>query len=95
MCASHKSCDEWFDCSHPDLNKLQQACLKGGAVGSRLTGAGWGGCVISLVPNEHVDNFFSVVLREYYSTLPNLPAVQSSYLFATHPAAGARKVLLK
>ena len=94
MCDSHASCDELFDCSHPSLNYLQKTCIAGGAVGSRLTGAGWGGCAISLVRNENISNFFTTVASDYYASIVNLPSNQTEYLFATQPAVGARSITL-
>lgn len=93
MCQSHESCDKLYDCSCPELNELQQTCVQAGAYGSRLTGAGWGGCAISLVPIDKLDSFFAHVREHYYSKLPSLPADESSYMFATAPANGARSVV--
>ena len=63
---------------------------EGGAIGARLTGAGWGGCAISLVPADKVDAFIEFVAANYYAKLADKPAEQSTYLFATGPSTGAR-----
>ena len=49
MDESHRSLAEDFDCSTPALDELV-ARLRGtpGVLGARLTGAGWGGCVVAL-----------------------------------------------
>ena len=37
-----------------------------GAVGSRLTGAGWGGCAVSLVASENIPSFLEAIRKKYY-----------------------------
>lgn len=66
MNASHQSCDELYDCSSPNLNELIGLCRESGALGSRLTGAGWGGCCVSLVRKTDVPQFIERVL-DYYT----------------------------
>jgi len=64
-------------------------CIRqNGALGSRLTGAGWGGCVVSLVPADNVQSFISSISASYY-TKPSRPAVITECLFASHPGDGA------
>jgi len=59
-----------------------------GALGSRLTGAGWGGCVVSLVPADNVPNFVSNISTGYY-TEPLPAAVLTECLFTSEPGDGA------
>ena len=47
--ASHESCRRQYECSAPELDLVVRAARRAGAWGARLTGAGWGGCVLVLV----------------------------------------------
>jgi galactokinase len=48
--ASHASLRDDFGVSTPELDALVAALLDAGAIGARLTGAGFGGCVVGLAP---------------------------------------------
>ena len=69
MDSSHDSCDKLYDCSAPELNDLVKVCHEAGAFGSRLTGAGWGGCTVSLVLKSKADEFVECVKNKYHRKL--------------------------
>lgn len=46
---SHESCRRLYECSSPELDTVVSAAKRAGALGARLTGAGWGGAAIVLV----------------------------------------------
>jgi len=46
---SHESCRRLYECSSPELDTVVAAAKRAGALGARLTGAGWGGAAIVLV----------------------------------------------
>jgi len=48
LAASHASLRDDFDVSTPELDALVTALEVAGALGARLTGAGFGGCVVAL-----------------------------------------------
>lgn len=66
MYDSHVSCARDFEISTPELDALVEIAEEAGALGSRLTGAGFGGCVISLVHTADISKFISQVREKYY-----------------------------
>jgi galactokinase len=63
---SHESLSDDFDVSTPELDLLVELAA-GQAIGSRLTGAGFGGCTVNLVLEDQVASFTQSVAREYAS----------------------------
>jgi galactokinase len=63
MLASHASLRDDFAVSTPALDGLVDACMEHGALGARLTGAGFGGCVVALVQRNHADDLLAKVAR--------------------------------
>ncbi len=58
MYASHHSLKEFYEVSGKELDTIVDFCKKyDGCIGSRMTGAGFGGCVIALIRKDHVDDF--------------------------------------
>ncbi|KAK2867411.1 hypothetical protein Q8A67_025528 [Cirrhinus molitorella] len=89
MNRSHASCRDLYECSCPELDQLVDICLQAGAMGSRLTGAGWGGCTVSMVPGERIDSFLQTVRESYYATDARRSALEKQSLFVTRPGGGA------
>lgn len=66
MYESHASSRNLYEVSHPQLDFLVElAKQQKGVLGSRLTGAGLGGAIISLVKAKHVDEFIRSMTRNY------------------------------
>ncbi|XP_061532120.1 N-acetylgalactosamine kinase isoform X1 [Phycodurus eques] len=95
MNQSHASCRDLYECSCPELDQLVDICLKAGAVGSRLTGAGWGGCAVSMVPCDKVPSFLQAVREAYYLPDPRRAAMEKQSLFVSKPGGGAAIYLEK
>lgn len=94
MTASHISCDKLYECSSPELNELTQMARDAGALGSRLTGAGWGGCCVSLVRKDNVEAFLTKMFEYYTKERPMGQELWvtddlNRYLFASTPGQGA------
>ena len=89
---SHTSCRDLYDCSSEELDLLTGLALKHGAVGSRLTGAGWGGCCVSLVKEADSQEFIDSIIQKYYLNKENKLAITDDldmYIFSSYPAFGA------
>jgi galactokinase len=56
LLASHASLRDDFEVSTPELDALVEILVDSGAAGARLTGAGFGGCVVALVQRNHADD---------------------------------------
>lgn len=55
MVESHESSRVLWRSSTPELDALVDAAVGAGAYGARLTGGGFGGCIVALVPTDAVD----------------------------------------
>jgi N-acetylgalactosamine kinase len=90
MNASHASCRDLYEISCPELDRLVALALEAGALGARLTGAGFGGCTVNLVPTPQVDDFIRRLTRSYYDQyLGREPADPSRAIFPCRASAGA------
>ena len=66
MNESHDSLRDDYDVTGIELDTLVElARAEEGVIGSRMTGAGFGGCTVSIVKNDHVDNFIKQVGAGY------------------------------
>jgi galactokinase len=77
---SHESCRRLYDCSSPELDTIVSAAKRAGALGARLTGAGWGGAAIVLV-NKRDKKTIPAIERAYqraHGTTPPISEVQAS-----------------
>ena len=66
MTASHVSLRDDYEVTGPELDALAEAAWQvEGVLGSRMTGGGFGGCTVSLVKEEAIENFKAFVGAEY------------------------------
>lgn len=66
MNASHRSLRDDYEVTGKELDTLVEAAWSvEGCVGSRMTGAGFGGCTVSFVREESADSFMEVVTQRY------------------------------
>lgn len=65
LAASHASLRDDFEVSTPELDRLAELLVAAGALGARLTGAGFGGCVVALVEHGHEEAVVRDALPPY------------------------------
>ena len=66
MIASHDSLRDDYEVTGIELDTLVAEALKqNGVIGARMTGAGFGGCAVSIVKTECVDRFIENVGKAY------------------------------
>ncbi|KAJ2323095.1 galactokinase, partial [Coemansia sp. RSA 2702] len=91
MNQSQDSCRDLFECSCAEIDELCAIARNAGSFGSRLTGAGWGGCTVHLVPQDKVDEFMVIIREQFYAK--HVPGMDeealSDALFVTTPGNGA------
>ncbi|HVX67566.1 MAG TPA: hypothetical protein VHA11_13225, partial [Bryobacteraceae bacterium] len=85
--ASHGSLRDLLRVSSPDLDELVEAACAAGALGARLTGAGFGGCAVVLAPAEEVERVRQGLVDRYYSKRSGF--IPEMHLITAQPSAGA------
>lgn len=94
MDASHQSLRDDFEASTQRLNRMVECARRGGALGARLTGAGFGGCIIALARASDAAAVLERLEKDYYATLE--PAVANRALHAVmHAAPGANVIRMR
>ena len=85
MNASHKSLKEEYEVSCDEVNFLVDICQDHpGVYGSRITGGGFGGCIVTLVQKEHVHDLIEKLQNDYKEVLG-----KECDSFITHPSFGS------
>lgn len=70
MNASHVSLRDDYEVTGAELDTLVEEAWKvEGVIGSRMTGAGFGGCTVSIVRDEAIDQFIEKVGKAYRSRI--------------------------
>ncbi len=85
MAQSHASMRDDFEITTPHIDLIVDSLLRHGALGARMTGGGFGGCVISLVPAAEVDTMSAAVTEDI--SAGGFPAPT---IFTARAAAGAQ-----
>ena len=63
--ASHVSMRDDFEITVPELDVAVDTALAAGALGARMTGGGFGGCIIALVEEPAADQVFAAIEKAF------------------------------
>ncbi len=67
---SHRSQRDDYEVSIPEIDALAESAQRHGAIGARLTGGGFGGSIVALVPNAAYDDWLASVLADRPAAKP-------------------------
>ncbi len=84
--ASHVSMRDDFEISVPELDLAVEMARATGAIGARMTGGGFGGAAIALVPKEQVATVIDAVTKAFARD-----GFEAPNCFAVRADAGARR----
>jgi galactokinase len=87
LAASHASLRDDFEVSAPELDLAVEASVASGAIGARMTGGGFGGSALALVPQGRVREVETGVARAFAATGFAPPSV-----YVVQPSDGARRL---
>ncbi len=91
MYAGHASLRDLYQVSTPELDALVQIAAEiPGCIGSRLTGAGFGGCTINLVKDTRSQTFINELREGYLSATGN-----QAQVYLCQASEGASKINLQ
>jgi len=87
---SHASLRDSFEVSCPELDLLVDLAARfPGTIGARMTGAGFGGCTVSLVESSRVESFIREIKSEY-----DIRTGRISRIYACIPSQGVKAQIL-
>ncbi|RKT35774.1 galactokinase [Microbacterium sp. AG1240] len=86
LTASHASMRDDFEISVPELDLAIDTALEAGALGARMTGGGFGGAAIALLPKEKVADAAAAVERAFAAAGFTAP-----HTFTVAASEGARR----
>src|SRR5215207_5282124 len=85
--ASHESMRDDFEITVPQVDLAVETARTSGALGARMTGGGFGGCIIALVPAGEAERIGDEITQSFATVGYGPPAH-----FTAVPSAGAQRV---
>ena len=89
MIGSRAGCRDGYEISCAALEALGTTALRMGALGARLTGAGFGGCIVALVPTSTATDFVAELDETFYAPRERAGAELDHLRFVLQPSGGA------
>ncbi len=93
MSASHQSLRNDFDASTSRLDAMVRYAREGGALGARLTGAGFGGCIIAVAREADAAAVLAHLEKDYYANLDSGAAHGLRTMVHASPGANVVELL--
>ena len=88
MNESHESLKHDYEVSCLELDTMVNIARSiNGVIGARMTGGGFGGCTVNIVKKESIDNFCSLINREYEKKTGIKPQI-----YICNPENGSRRL---
>ena len=87
MTASHVSMRDDYEITEPSVDLTVETALAHGAAGARMTGGGFGGCVLVLAALDRLDEIGAAIRAAFADSGRPAPAT-----FVARPAAGAGRL---
>ncbi|MBV1849176.1 galactokinase [Catellatospora tritici] len=87
LTASHASMRDDFEITVPEVDTAVEAAIAAGAYGARMTGGGFGGCVLALVDTDRSDDVAAAVAEAFRAN-----GFTSPSFFSATPAPGATRL---
>ncbi|MFF1818375.1 galactokinase [Kribbella sp. NPDC058245] len=85
--ASHASMRDDFEITVPELDVAVDTALAAGALGARMTGGGFGGCIIALTASDSADAVLAAIEKAFAEKGFTAPTA-----IAATPSAGASRI---
>jgi galactokinase len=86
--ASHESMRDDFEITVPQVDLAVEVARASGAIGARMTGGGFGGCIIALVPAGEVGRVGSEIASSFAAA-----GYRQPMYFTAVPSVGAARLL--
>ncbi len=91
--ASHRSLRDDYEVSSAELDELCRLAESAGAAGARLTGAGFGGCIVALAAPDRTDAVLEALRGGYYRPRGIVPDDRHCFVAEAGPGAAVTSLV--